>query len=240
MFTALQALRIALGNEVTRRIGGVDFVHQHDLPVLLAELVLGVHQDEAFAGGDFRSALEQGQGVALQLLVFIGRNDAPGNDFFPGDILVMPFGRLGGGGDDGLGEFLVLAQAVGEGNAAEAAFTGLVLAPGMAGQVAAYHHFHLVRLAAPADGGHRVWHRHLPVGKDIGREIQELGGQLIQDLPFAGNAFREYHIEGGNTVGGHHYQITTAEGIHIAYFSRVLGLLTGKLELGFDNGVHGK
>ena len=135
-------------------------------------------------------------------------------------------------------QFLVLLEALGQGDPAEGAVAGLVLTPGVTGQVAAHHHFHLIGLAAVTDGNHGIHGGHLPVGNDVGREVQELGGDLVQDLSFVGDAFRKDHIEGRDTVCGYHDKISAAEAVHVADFSRVFGLLSGKLEIGFDDCFH--
>ena len=155
VLAAGEALGVTVGIEVAGGVGRVDLVHQDDLAVALAEFVFGVHEDEAFLGGHFGAPLEQGAGVGLELLVILLGDDALGDDLFLGDVLVMAFGGLGGRGDDGLGELLVLHHAFRQRNAAEGAFAGLVFAPGVAGQITADDHFHLERLAAPADGDHR-------------------------------------------------------------------------------------
>ena len=88
------------------------------------------------------------------------------------------------------------------------------------------------------NGDHRIRNGDLPVGKDVLREIQELGGQLVEDLTFVGNAFRKNYVEGRNAVGSHHDQVATVKEVNVADFSRVLGFLTGKAEIGFYNGFH--
>ena len=234
VLAAGEALGVSVGIEVAGGVGGVDLVHQDDLPVALAELVFGVHEDEALFGRHLRTPLEQGAGVGFELLIILLGNDALGDDFFLGDVFVMAFGRLGGGGDDGLGELLVLHHALGQRNAAEGALAGLVFAPGMAGQIAADDHFHLEGLAAPADGDHRVGLGDLPVGDDVGGGVQEAGGDLVEDLALERDAFREDDVEGGDAVGGDHHEVVVADEVYVTDFARVFGDLLGEMEIGTD------
>jgi hypothetical protein len=106
------------------------------------------------------------------------------------------------------------------------------------GEVTAHHHLYLIRFAAVADGDHGIRNGYLPVGKDVVGEVQELGGQLVEDLAFAGDTFGENHVEGGDAVGSHHHKVATVEEVNVADFSRVLGFLTGKAEISFYNGFH--
>ena len=195
MLAAGEALFVPVGIEVTGGVGGVDLVHQDNLPVALAELVFGIHEDEALLGCHFGTPLEKGAGVGLELLVILLGDDALGDDLLLGDILIVALGGLGGGSDDGLGELLVFDHAVRQRNAAEGALAGLVFPPGVAGQVAADDHLHLERLAAPADGDHRVRLGDLPVGEDVGGGVEEAGGNLVEDLSLERDAFRENDVE---------------------------------------------
>ena len=92
VLAAGEALGITVGVEVAGGVGRVDLVHQDDLPVPLAELVLGVHEDEAFLGGHLGAPLEQGAGIGLELFVILLGDNALGDDLFLGDVLVMACG----------------------------------------------------------------------------------------------------------------------------------------------------
>ena len=59
VLAAGEALGVTVGVEVAGGVGRVDLVHQDDLPVPLAELVLGVHEDEAFLGSNHGSIEER-------------------------------------------------------------------------------------------------------------------------------------------------------------------------------------
>ncbi len=72
----------------------MDLVHQVDLAVLLAELVLGVHENQSVLGRNLAATLVDGSRVGLQLLVVLASDKSLGDDFLLGDVLVMSFGGL--------------------------------------------------------------------------------------------------------------------------------------------------
>src|SRR5690606_20879897 len=92
--------------------------------------------------------------------------------------------------------------------------SGLVSAPGMAHQVAAYDHFNTEGLAAAPDrhigGGNSL----KPIRTYIACCFQHMGRNLVQYLAFKGYGAGEDDIEGGNPVGGEHYQ-PVADAVHI-------------------------
>ena len=69
-------------------------VHQIDLTVLLAELVLGVHQNQSVLCGDLTSTLVDGPCVSLKLLVILSSDKSLGDDLLFGDVLVVSLGGL--------------------------------------------------------------------------------------------------------------------------------------------------
>ena len=60
----------------------MNLVHEIDLAVLLAELVLCIHEDEAHLCGNLSSSLEYGLSVGFKLLVVLLAYDALSNDLF--------------------------------------------------------------------------------------------------------------------------------------------------------------
>ena len=104
----------------------------------------------------------------------------------------------------------------------------------MAGQITADDHFHLERLAAPADGDHRVGLGDLPVGEDVGGGVEETGGDLVEDLALERDAFREDDVEGGDAVGGDHHEVIVADEVYITDFARVFGDLFGEMKISTD------
>ena len=107
----------------------MNLVDEDDLAVALAELVFRINKDEALLGGYLGAALEECARVALHYLVVFGADDALCYDFLARDVLVVTLVGLGGRGDDGLWEALVLAHSVGQLHAAELAASVLILAP---------------------------------------------------------------------------------------------------------------
>ena len=87
--------------------------------VALTEFVFGINEDKALLGCHLAATLEEGVGVFLQLLIVLGAYNALGDDFLFGDVFVVSLVGLSGGGDDGGGELLVLAHALGEGYATD-------------------------------------------------------------------------------------------------------------------------
>ena len=211
----------------------MDLVDEYEAAVDEAELVLGVDEDESAPGGHLLSAGEESQGHLLDLLPELGGGEAGTDDLVGGDVEVVTLVGLGGGGYDGVGELLVLAQAFGQWHAADGACSGGVLAPGGSGQVAAHYDFELEGPGEQADGGHGVGHGLLPVGDDVGCGVEEVGGDLVEDLSLAGDAPGQDDVEGGDAVGGDHDDAAVGEGVGVAHLAVVLGHLAGQAECCF-------
>ena len=58
----------------------MDFVHQHDLVTDFAKLILGVDENQALLGGDFRATLEEFAGDVLNLLVVALADESTADD----------------------------------------------------------------------------------------------------------------------------------------------------------------
>ena len=229
-FAGSQAFGVALGVEVARGVGRVYFVHQVDLAVVFAKLVLRVDQYEAALGGYFRAALEEGEGVLLEQGILLGSGEAACQNFLFRDVLVvLAYFSLGGGGDDGRGELLVFTHALGQGDAANLAHTALVGTPGAAAQVAAHNHFNGEALAHHAHGDHGVGRGEFPVRADVGGGVEELRCNLVEHLTLEGDALGQNDVEGRNAVGGHHHE-AVAQGVDVAHLAVVHGRLAGELE----------
>ena len=233
-----KALLVSLGVEVARRVGRVDFVHEVDDAVLLAELILRVDENQPHFCSNLAAAAVDGARVALQLLVILAAYESRRDNLLLRDILVVALGGLRGRGDNRLGELLVLDHAVGHLHAADGPLAGLVLAPCVAREVAADDHLHLERLALAADGDHRVGHGQLPVREDVGGGVEELGGNLVQNLALVGNALGQDDVEGRDAVGDHHDQVLVVDVVDVADFSRILALLSFEGEIGASDSVH--
>ena len=170
-------------------------VHQIDLTVLLAELVLGVHQNQSVLCRYLASTLVDGPCVSLKLLVILSSDKSLGDDLLLGDVLVVSLGGLRGRGHKRLRKLLVLYHPVRHRHTADRPLSSLVLPPGMSGEVAADDHLNLERLTLVADGDSRIRHGHLPVRKDVGRGVQKFGRYAVQHLSLVGNPFRQDHIK---------------------------------------------
>ena len=191
-----KAFFVAFGVEIAAGVRCVDFVHQVDSAVVLAEFVLGVDENQAAFCSDFRTAFEERHCIFLQNCILFGGGQAFGKNLLFGDVGVMlaDFGFCGRG-DDGFGEFLVLLHAFGQLYAADFADTALVGAPCTAAEIAAYNHLNREAFAHYAHGYHRVGGGCFPVGADVGGGIEELGCNLVQHLSFERNTFRQYYVE---------------------------------------------
>ena len=213
-------------------------VHKVYRAVALAELVLRVDEYEAHLGGYLAAAGIDGARVTLQLLVLLAADQPRSYDLLLRDILVVTLGGLRRGGDDGLGELLVLDHALGHRHSADGALAGLVLAPCVAREVAADHHLDLEGLALAPYGDHRVGHGDLPVGEDVGRGVEELGRDLVQNLSLVGYALGQDYVKGRDAVGDDHHQITVVDVVNVADLAGVLAALALEGEIGTCDSVH--
>ena len=150
----------------------------------------------------------------------------------------MSFGRLGGRGDDRLRKFLVLDHAVRERHSAEGPLSSLVLSPGVTCKIASDDHLDLERLASVADGHGRIRNRDLPVRENVGRRIQELRCDEIQNLTFERDSGRKNDIECRNPVRHYHHEILPVDVINVTYLSDIFSILSGKVEICFCDCCH--
>ncbi len=216
----------------------MDFVDEDNFPFALAELIFGIDENQPLFGGHLGAALEEGAGVALHLFVVLLAYQALGDDFLAGDVLVMPFGGLGGRGDDRLGETLVLAHPLGELHSAELAASRGIFAPGGAGKVAADNHFDGETLAAVPYGRHGVGSGETPVRNDVGRGLQEVACELVEHLSLVGDTFGEDYVEGRDAVCRYHHEDVVVNGVDVADFPVVYGGLAGEGVVGFGESFH--
>ena len=149
----------------------------------------------------------------------------------------MTLGGLRRGGDDGLGELLVLDHALGHRHSADGALAGLVLAPCMSRQISPHDHFYFEWFATQPHGHHRIGSSHLPVRDNVRRSIQKLSGNLVQHLPLVRNTLWKNHVECRNTVTDHHHQQLIVDIVYIAHFAVIHTLLSGKFEIGFYQSI---
>ncbi len=191
-------------------------VDEEHLAVLLAELVLGVDQHETLLGGHACADFEEGAGVALHHLIVLGRYETLSDDFLARDVLVVTGVGLGGGGDDGFGETLVLAQTLGEPDAADLACAGCIFTPCAAGKVSADDHLHTEAFAAYACRGHGVDFGELPVGDGVAGGVKEVVRNLVQYLTLERYALGKDNVEGRDAVGSYHDEDVSVDGVYVA------------------------
>ena len=89
-----KALFVTFGVEVTAGVRSVDFIHEVDGAVVLAEFIFGIDKDQAAFCCDFRTAFEECERVFFQQFVFFRSSQALGQDFFFGDVGIV-FANLG-------------------------------------------------------------------------------------------------------------------------------------------------
>ena len=213
-------------------------IHQINLAVTFSEFIFRIHENESHLGGNLLAALENGTRIILNLNIFLLRNNAPGNDFFSGDILVMALHSFGRRSDYRFRKCLAFNHSVRKRHTAQRTFSFLIFTPRMACKTSSDNHFHTVRLTFVAHSDHRIRGSNFPVRKDIRSSIQELGSYLIENLAFERNSLGKDHIECGNPVGNHHYQILAVNIIDITDFPDVFADLSGKIEIGLYNCIH--
>ena len=212
----------------------MDLVDEVDLAVLLTELVLRIYEDQSTLAGHLLTTCEEGVGVGFELLVVFFANEARADDLFTGDILVMPYVFFGRWGDDRTGEGLVFTHTFGELDTTEGAFTSLIGTPCRASEVATDDHLDAEGLAAMTQRYHWVGGRDQPVGDDISCSFEEVRGDLIEHLPLVGDALREDHVEGRDTVGSDHRYLVSGEEVDITDLAMIDPLLMWEMKVGVD------
>ena len=209
----------------------MDFVDEIYLSVSLAELVFRVHEDKSLSLCYLLSSGEEFAGIVFHHLVVFLAHDALCDDFLLGDVQVVSFIGLSGGGDDGFGETLVLLHALGQSHAADFAASLLVFSPGRTGQDGADDHLHSESLAFQTDGDHWVGSGEFPVGADVGGGIEEFGCNLVEHLSLEGDSFGQDDVECRDAVGCHHHHQVVVDVIHVAYLSVVNAFLSFEMEV---------
>ena len=96
----------------------MDFVDENNAAGAFAEFIFCVDKNQAFFGCHLGAAGEELARILLHHCVVFLAYQTLGDDFLARDILVVALGSFGGGGNDGLGEALVLAHPVGKLHAA--------------------------------------------------------------------------------------------------------------------------
>ena len=194
-FTLLKLLLVTVSIEVAARVWSVDLVDEVNLAVALAELVLGIYEDQALLGSDFLTAGEDAACVVLHHSVILCTNNTLGDDLFLRDIHVVTLVGLCSRGDDRLWETLVLAHTVWQLHTADLAAALLILAPCTTGEDRTDDHLHAETFALQTYGNHWVWSSQLPVWTDVCSCVQELSCNLIEHLSFERDTLRQNNVE---------------------------------------------
>ena len=157
--------------EVARAIGGVNLVYEVDLTILFTKLVLSVYEDESHLFCNLATTSKEILCVLLKEGVVLFAYKSRAYNLLPRYVFIVPLIRLGGRGDNGVLEALILAKSLSKGDAADRARTLLISAPCATCNVAADYHFYFEGLALVPDGNHGVGGCYLPIGHDVGRGI---------------------------------------------------------------------
>ena len=216
----------------------MDFINEIALAVALAEFVLRIDQNQSLPGRDLLPPCEEPACPALDDGIIFGRHDTLPDDFFLGDVQVVPLVRLGRRGDYRFRETLVLTHSVGKSHTAELAAAFLVSAPCRTREDGTDDHFHTKAFTLQTDRHHGIRRSQLPVGTDVGRLVEELGCNLIQHLTLERYALRQYHIECRDPVGSYHDDEVVVDVVHITYFAVIHTLLSIKMEISLCQCFH--
>ena len=217
----------------------MNLVGQDDLAVCVdAELVLGVHQDQAAGRRHLLPAGEQRQGVLAQRLPLQGAQQTLLDDFGrrQGRVVVAVIG-LGGRRDDGGRQFLVVGKAIGQPVAVHLPLALLVerqdRGAGGPGQVAAHHDLHRQDVQPGAHHHIGVGIGEHVVGADVGGGVEPEPRRLGQDLPLVGD-HRQDGIEGRQPVAGDDHDPSVPQVVGVAHLAPVVIGQLGKLGVGQD------
>ena len=71
----------AFSDEVARRVGRMDFIHEANLAIEQTEFVFGINQNEVVFSGNLSAPLEECVGIGLHCCVMRFSDDALAQDF---------------------------------------------------------------------------------------------------------------------------------------------------------------
>ena len=149
----------------------MNLVYEVDLTILFTKLVLSVYEDESHLFCNLATTSKEILCVLLKEGVVLFAYKSGAYYLLTRYVFVVSFIRLGGRGDDGMFEALILAKSLSKGDAADRTCPLLISAPCATCDVAADYHFYFERLALMPDGDHGVGGGYLPIGHNVGRGI---------------------------------------------------------------------
>ena len=91
----------------------MDLVDQDHLAILLAKLILRVHEDQTTLASDACPLLKERPRVLLNDLVVLLRDQSRGDDLLTANVFVVPLVSLSRRRDDRVWEALILLQPLG-------------------------------------------------------------------------------------------------------------------------------
>lgn len=234
-----EALGVGVRFPVTRGVGGVDFINDHDATIRrAAKFVFGIHEDQPGFFGDLLAQGEDGEGGVLHGVPGFGVEVAFFDHFGAGQAFVVAAGAaFGGGGEDRSGEFFVFGQPIGEGVAVDFPFAEGVAIPeggfGHAGDVAAHDHFDGEGFDFDGEEGVRVGEGKFVGGEDGVELVEPPGGELVQHLAFVRGRAKDA-VESREAVGGDEEEFPRLGAVDVADFA---GHFAGEREIGGGEGV---
>ena len=185
----------------------MDLVDDREHPVgVEAELVLGVDEHQTRLGGDLLSPFEDRKRDGARLVPQLGVDDATFDDLeFRDRFVVAALFGFGRGGDDRLGQWVVLLHPIGEVEPVDRAGTSVVLRPqrggGRAGQSASHDDLDRQRVALLSDRDVGVRNRDDVRRHKIGDLFEPPRSELVQHLTPIRNGAQDI-VECRDAIGG--------------------------------------
>ena len=194
----------------------MDFVDDHHTAVFrLAELVLGIHENEPLFRAVLLPDFEQGKAHFRRLVEILLRDAPHGQYFIPGaGNIVIPVLGLGGGRQNRRGQLLVFLHPVGQRIAAEQSAAFFIMSPnrggGGAGQISAHHHFRRQRLAVHHLHDLRIRDTDHMIGNRIPGQLKPKSRRTVEHLSFERQG-PEHSVKRRNTVRGYNESFRSAD-----------------------------
>ena len=146
----------------------MDFIHEIDLSIVFAELILCIYENQTTFSSNLRSALKKCQSILLKDFIFFRCSKTLCKNFFFRDICIMLTNFcFGGRSNDGSWELLILAHTFWKANTADFTNTTLIGAPSTATEITTHNHFNGETFAEQTYSNHRIWSCEFPVWTDV-------------------------------------------------------------------------